>query len=748
MNSNPSGEYSIQDLLRTISRRRGIVLGTAGVVFLLAILATLVMTRRYEATGVFELQKSSSDSLDLSDLMGGAAGGASDSLTLNTELQTEVSILKSDTLALRVIKDLNLEQNRDFKSTFNPISFVLGFVSPKGTHDQAGASLEESPNRRQRVLLAFSRHLDIKVDAGTRLIEVSFSNRDPKVAAAVVNDLIQALIDFTFQTKYNATNQVSSWLEGQLGDLRKQSEDLQTKVVSLQQGSGIYGVGGTDLQGKPVVYSPILDRLQQSSSLLTQAKMNLVIKESVYKIATSGDAELISQLAGTTMITESGQGVMNSLTVLQSLRTQEATLKAQIGLEASQYGSAAPKLIEDRASLKSVEQSIQQEIHRIAERAKNDYEVAVTTEKGAEDNYNADQSAAEKLNDKTIEYTILSREAEESDQLYQDLLKRLKEAGILESLHSSNLTVVDSASPPGKPNRPNVPFTLGVGLIMGIFLGLIAAFLVDAIDNKILDTDEIEQMGLPLLGILPQLKSADMEGKMIYLDSRATEFNESIRHLRSALLIAKSGSPPRVLLVTSGSPAEGKSTISLNLAAALAQLQKKVLLVEGDMRRPVLAKRLRLPASGGLSTFLSDQSQNVQPEQVPDHPYLYAMQAGPVPPYPSELLGAAPLQDILDRLREEFDFIVIDSPPILPVTDVQSLMPYVDATVLVTRSGRTTRLGLQRAYKMLVPHVKNPDQPAIGVVLNGVGKHSAAYYGYYGGYGYKSYYSPEEGSNE
>ena len=245
--------------------------------------------------------------------------------------------------------------------------------------------------RRASVAKAFARNLKVKVTAGTRLLEVDYTNRDPKVAAAVVNHLVQALIDYTFQTKFTATNQVSQWLEGQLGDLRKQSEQLQSRVVALQQGSGIFGVGGTDPQGKPVIYSPVLDRLQQSTAQLSQAQMNRVLKASVAEVVKTGNAELISQLSGTSIASGSGQGVMNSLALIQNLRLQEATLQAQIDQDASQFGAAYPKLIQERASLKGVQQSLQEEIKRTAERSENDFKVASKAEQGARAAYESDR---------------------------------------------------------------------------------------------------------------------------------------------------------------------------------------------------------------------------------------------------------------------------------------------------------------------------------------------------------------------
>lgn len=740
MTTTPETEFSFRDLLRVFDRRRKVLLGTAGAIFLTAVLVCIFMTRRYEARGVFELQKSSSDALDLTGLMGGSVGGASDSLSLNVDMQTQVQILKSDTLALKVIEDLNLQNDQDFRPHFNPVGYLMGMITPKGPQDPAGVRWEDSPRRRAGLLKAFADHLTVKATAGTRLIEVDFSSRDPKVASKVVNHLIQALIDYTFQTKFAATNQISEWLENQLGDLRKQTESLQSRVVALQQGSGIFGVGGTDLQGKPVVYSPVLDRLQQSSMILSQAEMNRVIKESIYKVAKSGNAEMLSQLSGTGIAGQSSQGIVNSLNLIQSLRSQEATIQAQIGQDASQFGPNYPKLIEERASLQSVENSLQEEIDRIAMRAKNDYDISVQTERGAKGTYEKDRSEAEKLNDKTIEYAILSRESEQSQVLYQDLLKRLKEAGILEGLHSSNLTIVDSARPPAKPNKPNVPLYLMMGVFMGAFLGGGAALLAEAIDNKIQGTEEIEQMQLHLLGIVPEMKSFEVSQRPSFLDTRSSDFNEAIRGLRSTLLVARSGTPPKVILVTSGGPGEGKSTIALNLAAALAQYNKRVLLVEADMRRPVLKVRLNLSIQSGLSTVLADTNAPVQVESLPEYPNLYILPAGPVPPYPSELLGAAPLDETFQRWSTEYDFIVIDTPPILAVTDTQLLMPVADSTVLVARANVTTKVGLLRAYKLLFPHAKNPAWPAIGVLLNGISTHSAAYYGYYGHYGYRNYY--------
>jgi capsular exopolysaccharide synthesis family protein len=748
VNTVPDKDPNVHDLLRVFDRRRRLVYGTAAAVFLLAVCACLFMTRRYTATGIIQLDKSSADSLGLDGLMGTASGAGGDSLALNIELQTQSDILQSDGLALKVIKQLNLEQNEDFKSHFNPIAWIVNLVTPSGVPDPANASLENSPKRRRKVLLVWDKELKVKVTAGTRLIEISFTNRDPHVAAAVVNNLVQALMDYTFETRLSATNQVSQGLESQLTDLRKHSEDLQARVVALQQQNGLFGVTGTDVGGKPGVSSPALENLDKSTSQLSQATMNRVLKQAVYDVVKTGDPEAISQLSGTQMSAEGGQGVMNSLNLIQSLRAQESTLKGQIEQESTKFGPAYPRLIQDKASLAATEKSLQDEIERIRVRAQTDYEVAVKAEEGAKAAYESDRSAAEKLNDQGVEYTILSKEADQSQELYQDLLKRLKEAGIVEGLHSSNLTVVDEATPPAKPSRPNPPLYLALGVVLGFFLGGVVALIADAVDTKIQGTEEIEAMNLPVIGLVPQIKLDEAAPGALLLESQYSVFGEAVRGLRSTLLESHSGKSVQVLLVTSSSPREGKSSLALNLAVSQAQFNKKVLLVEADMRRPVLRKILGLAGTDGLSDLLSDPKATVAPQQLPNHANLHCLPAGPVPAHPSELLGSERMQYLMREWRRDYDFIVLDCPPVLPVTDTQYIEGLADATFLVARAGATSKIALQRAYQLLFRHVKDPQNPRIGVVLNFISLRSAAYYGYYGYYGDAKYEYEKVGSGK
>ena len=376
-----------------------------------------------------QIQKESSDGLGLDSLMSDA-GGASDALEANIIIQTQASILESDTLALRTIEKLNMEQTKDFGPHWNPFAWALNFISPKGVSDPLGVPLSEAPGRRRSALKVFSKNLKVKPVSGTRLIEIDYLSPDPKLAAAVVNELTQGLIDYTFQTRFNATNQASTWLTGQLSELRKDSESLQAKVVDLERQSGVYSMGTVDSEGREQAYSGVLDKLQQVTIALTQSEENRILKGSIARAAESGDAEMLSGLAGNTMLGTGGlAGMSNSLSLIQGLRQQQVTQAAALKQEEAKFGSSYPKVTEMRAELDALDRAIHEEMERIRKRAETDSSVAEETEKFTRAQYNKAKAQADKLNDKAIEYTIVRQEAEESRQLYEELLKRPERGG-------------------------------------------------------------------------------------------------------------------------------------------------------------------------------------------------------------------------------------------------------------------------------------------------------------------------------
>jgi capsular exopolysaccharide synthesis family protein len=760
-------ELTISGLLAIFKRRRSFIILTTLLCVAVAALLCIFMTRKYRATGEIMVAKQSSDDLGL-DGMKGDGEGLSDALEENIALQTQANILQSDTLALKVIQNLRMENTWDFQPRFNPVGWVLDIVSPRGFQDPVHASLEDAPVRRARVLKVFQKHLKVEPVSGTQLIEISYTSSSPQISAAVINQLTKGLVDYTFQTRFNATNEASQWLAGQMDDLKNQAEGLQAKVVQLQREAGVYSLGTSDATGKELAYSATLDRLQQSTEALTQATSDRILKGGIYEMVRSGDPEMISGLAGNSL-SGASPGVNNSFNLLQTLRAQQATIETQFSADSSKYGSANPKLQDDRASLAGVNAAIKEEIKRIGERAESDYRAAQITERNMQAVYERQRAAADQLNNKAVEYSIAKQQAAESRELYETLYRHLKEAGVIEGLRSSNVTVVDPGRVPAKPSQPNIPVYLGLSLFGGLFFGSVGALFLESIDDRVQSMEMIERsLNTPLLGVIP---SAALSGwrRGSELSSRKpakrladgmsimsspdvavpapeasnTAFSESLRSLRTALLLSRSSAPPKVILITSAAESEGKTTISLHLAAALVRNHSKVLLVEADMRCPTLSSRLSIVGERGLSNVLSGDQEDMEIRPFADLSDLAIIPSGPTPPYPAELLGSSRMKELIDKWSKAYDFVIIDSPSVLAVTDAAVLSKMADMTLLITRHAQSSQKSLERAWHTL----RIDPETKVGVVLNAVRRDSAAYGDYFGYHGNSYYGKRKEGTH-
>jgi polysaccharide biosynthesis transport protein len=570
----------------------------------------------------------------------------------------------------------------------------------------------------------------VKPVGGTRLIEIHYESPDPKLAAAVVNRLTRALIDYTFQTRFEATNQTSQWLREQLGDLRKDSEDLQAKVVDLERQSGVYGLDTTDTQGQQQSYSDVVSRLQLATTAMTLAEQNRILKGAIARAADSGDPELISGLAGNSM---AGTAMGSSLTLVQTLRAQETAAQASLDQAEEKYGPAYSRISELKGQVSGIQRSIKAEISRVRARAESDSQVAIETEAGARSKYRGIKAEADKLNDKAIEYAIAKQDAVESRSLYEDLVKRLKEAGVLESLKSSNLTVVDPGRIPAVPKKPNVPLTMLLALGGGLVIGCSAAFLYHSLDRTVHTIADLEAAtGVGVMAALPLVDLQTLEkGRVILQSLPQSPFSEAIRTARTAILLSKRDRPPKTILVTSSLPREGKSLFSVNLAAALARQGRRVLVVDVDLRRGTLSRRFNLSPEGGLSTVLSGMTTELVIHRPAELGELSIIGPGPVPPDPSELLGSDTFLRYLSQWREEYDFVVLDSAPVLPVTDSVSVSRLVDTTILLARAGLVRREQVRRCYSLLA----HGDAHNLGIILNGMSSSDSSYYDYYGYYG-------------
>ena len=723
--ADPRGEpdLSLRDFWRILRRRRRTVLGSIGVCLLLALVASLLMTRQYESVAIIEVNKENSDILGLDAVQ----AGITDSLDYTITLETQANALRSDSLAFQVTEQLGLEKRMEPSWL---TAWLSDWLDGSRLEAERKLPLEQAPLRRRMISKAFEKSLKVKTLAGTRMIEVHFRHRDPQLAADVVNTLVNDYLEQYFRTRYNATAQASEWLAKQLAELKSDAEEAQEKVVQYQKEKGILGTDEAN--------NVVMAKLEELNKQLTAAEANRMLKQTGYEIAKSGNAELISTVGSSNLLGSLAGMNSNPLALIQSLRAQQAELNVQYAQAATKYGPAYPKLIQMRSQSQELESEIQAEIEKVAARAENDFIAARNAEEMLRASFERQKEEANKLNDSAVRYTIMKREAESSRELYDGLLQKLKAAGVLAGLRSTNLVVIDPARSTAKPVRPSYPINLGLGLGVGLLGGIGLAFAREGFDTTLRTPQQVEAVtGLPAVGIIPELTASRARRRLTILpkfncnilDAPNSQLAESYRAVRTALLFSNGDVPPRVILVTSALPREGKTTVSLNSAIALAYQGARVLLIDADLRRAEVHACLGVPGEPGLGELLADEAQSpVQAAECPNVPNLFVLPAGRHRQTPAEGVGSLRMRNLLHNCRSRFDFVVIDTPPVLAVTDAVVLSKSADAVLLVVRAAQTTEQSLLRARDLLL----RVNARIAGVLVNRANLHSSDYYDWYG----------------
>ncbi len=598
------------------------------------------------------------------------------------------------------------------------------------------------------MLGGFKSNLHVTLIPNTRIIEVRYRSSDPQMAAQVVNTLTKIYIENNRKTRFDSTMEASDWLEKQQLDLRMKVETAQEKLVRYQKEHEILGMDEKQ--------NITTEKLGELNKELTMAESERMDKESFYRLVESGDPDAIaSNAAGA-----EGAGVQSSSQLLESLRSKQADLKIQVADLNTQFGPSYPKLAQLNNQLKEVDAQIQGEMKKVASKVRGQYMTALQRESLLRDALEKQKQEANKLNESAIEYNILKRDAETYRALYEGILQKLKEAGVSAGLKANNFQPVDSARPPTGPIEPNIPRNLGFAFLLGLASGVGLAFLLEGLDNTIRTTEQASMIsGLASLGMIPLGSKSAREGpnpkRLVIASSKEavelvtqvrpqSQMAESYRALRTSLLLSNLGSPPKVIMVTSALPQEGKTTTSINCAVVLAQKGVRVLLIDADLRRPSIHKTLGMGPRSGLSNVLTGSNtleQTITRSTI--LPNLFILPAGTPPPNPAELLASANMRDVLAKLREQYDHIVVDTPPSLSVTDAVVLSPRADAVVLVIRSGQTTKQALRRSRDILA----QVNAKVVGVLLNAVDLSSPDYYYYYEYQGKYARYYQEEGTS-
>ena len=741
---------SFLDYWRVLRKRRW----TVGSILLLVVVTVMIGTLKqrpvYRAQAVVQIDKETANIMSFKDFV------AEINPYDDSYQETAYQVLQSRTLARRVIDKLQLDQVPEFKDgPPEEPSWFAQLWSKWGL----GSSLppEEDPDQNPQyhgLIENFQSRLAISPVRRSRLVGVSFEAYDPALAARVVNALVANFIDQNLEAKWDATQKASDWLSQQLVGLKAKLEKSEEDLQRYAKDNSILF-----LDEKQIMSTEKLKQLQEEA---TRAQADLIQKESLYNQVRAGDLSSVP-------------GILENK-LYQDLSVKLADLRREYSELTATFTPEYPRVKRLKSQVDEIERALQRERSAFAGRVADDYRTAANRRRLLDQAVEQQTREFNQIAEKSIQYNILKRETETNKQLYEGLLQRLKEASVSAGLRASNIRVVDEGEVPAQPAKPRKILNLALALMVGFAMGIGMAFFQEYLDNTLKTPEDVQRfLRLPALGVipaanfngkaklpygygygyetqksLPEVGGTAESSKKLQPELIGAKGNgplvEAYRSLRTSVLLSTSGRPPRVILVTSGHPGEGKTTTVVNLATTLVQLGSRVLVVDSDMRRPRIETLLNLPPTVvGLSTLLTGQfglDDVVMPTQIPN---LFTLPCGPIPPNPAELLSSPLMRRFLEQASQKFDYVVLDSPPVLHVTDARVLAAQVEAVILVTHGAVTPRGAVQHAKQQL----QQVNANIIGIVLNNLDFSSVGYdyynryyrdygYGYGSGYGYSS----------
>ncbi len=629
---------------------------------------------------------------------------------------TQIMIIQSREVALRIIKRMNLERDPRFNPSY-----------PDNTN-------LADPITRNYLVNLFHAGLNVQRIPTTELINVAFRGPSPTLDAMIANETVNTYREMNFQNHYQDSKEITGWLKTELDDLKNTIQNEQSDLLALEMKLGIYVTGpmtttgtgaSTSTQGIPT--SIFQDEMTNLEAQYLDAEKQHILAESTYSIlkADRTDALLPESIPGTMLF--------------NNLELQLSTLNSQEAQMSSRYGQSYPPLL----ALKKQEEELRKQLatERIKAIDSTEQQVRITedTLQRIKARIEAAKEVAKSMNDDTVRYEVLKAQYSTDQGLYNGLLQLLSAGGIDAGLKAQNVNRMSAADIPTTPSWPRVFVYTFAGFSIGLTLAVVIITIIIIVSDTVETVEQIEEaLRLPVLTSVPLYKMepadpASTQAVLATLLMPRSAAAESYRILRTAINLMPIRGRGRVIGVTSCGPGEGKSTTVMNLAVAASQQNKRVLLIDGDLRKPALAQRLKLPSatSPGLSRYLSDPQ--IQPEDciqpIQSLPGLSVLPVQDIPPFPSELLAQGRLGDLLAWARENFDVVLIDTPPVLLVADSLIITEWLDIVLIVAR----VRVAQRRALRRVREEFSRFPDKHIGIVVNAV-PHSQSYYGGYSGY--------------
>ncbi|MEW6571212.1 MAG: polysaccharide biosynthesis tyrosine autokinase [Nitrospirota bacterium] len=739
-------EVHLRDYLNVVLKRKWIVLTFLVSVLITTTILTFMMTPLYKSTTVVKIDKDNPNVLSFRDVI--STPGAD-------YYQTQYEIFKSRNLAERVIKNLGLDKNDDFMPIENRLSVIkrkvfnntiglfirfFSSVIPKNTPKKVHVS--SNPTTKSEVpdylISSLIGRLEVNPVKNSQLVKVSFISHNPELSMNIANAVAETYISFDLESRIEATKDAKIFLEQQIEVVKKKMEDSEQKLNEYASHKEII----ID-QGKESILTQKLADISSALNNITNERMQ---KEALYR-----------------EVKESGGNnpVILNNSLIMGLKKEFASLEAEYSNLSKIYTPDYPKMKSLKSEMDAIQSRIDQEMSRIVNSLESDYNAALKKEENLTKAFNSQKRKVLSFQDTVAQYEVLRREVEVNKGLYNNLLQRHNELGVSASSSATNIQILDKATYPKSPFKPNVSFNILLSIIFGLMGGIGLAFLAEYFDNSIKDTDYIEKkINLPTLGMIPKYEDAgnsknfsvsrpriispqkeadSSKMPMVIGHDKISPIAETFRSIGAFILLSSSSKPPKTILVTGPGEKVGKTTICVNIAKTFLESSGNVLIIDADLRRPKLHNAFQLDNSIGLSSFLSGNvdfddanGRLIKPTSVKG---LSVITSGPVPPNPSELIGSLRMQDFINILQESFQFIIVDSPPVMGLPDALYLSKIVDGTIIVVQAGVTPRKALTE--------VKNVfgaiNSKILGVILNGVKKSDFKYgsYNYY----YSSYYS-------
>jgi len=725
-------EKHLRDYLRILLHRKSTVLTVMVIIFLVFTLSTFSKTPIYTASTQVLIEK---------NVTGAELQGLRMYMMWDPEfMTTQFELIRSFNVAHRVVEKLQLDTRykkyfiKKDKPTFSPINFIKNsfssFISNLFSGKEPLPDAEkknklniptEPKTDADRIAAIIQADISVEPVQETRIVSISYSHEDPAIARMVANTVVQAYIDETLDIKTSLTKYTLKWMTTKAEEERKKLEASEKALQQYMRDNDIVTV-----ENKLAVFP---QKLSEFSRQLSAAQAKEKEYEAIYKQIEKASKdyktmETIPRFADNP--------------VLQNLRERIYASEQHIKELSKKYGYKHPAIIQAKTERNLLLEEKKAEINRIIESTKNAYKLAQTRVKDLTQLIATTKAEMHDMNERFIQYTIMKREMEMNQAIYDALATSIKKENVTEQSQDIKIWVTKKADLPGAPSKPNKQKQLIKGLILGMFGGIMLAFFLEYLDNTVKSGQEIEERyNLTVLSSVEDLTEKNNSIETYVQDNPLSPLAESYRLIRSGMLLSSPDHPPRTILITSMVQQEGKTVTTGNLARILTQNNAKVLIIDCDMRRPRLHSLFGMINTYGLSNYLSGNTDEKRTliQKISDSE-ISLIPSGPVPPNPAELLSSKKMGCILAEAQKEFDFILLDSPPVQQVTDGLMLGQLVDGTIIVIRAGKTTYEMLDSGLKKL----RDGHVHILGVILNRVEKNNAdkGYYGYY------SYYSRED----